>query len=178
MKSIINNKKSILVIFLVVAILLITTVVIYQYSPKQTTSTSSSWPGQDDQPLSKASGVIGAEDPESRDVLVQKASERLANPDSQVSITVDEGKLVDSPSIIKVNKDASVRVDIIVKHDEARLSLEGYDIITESSPEAPGAFSFIAEKVGTFTFYYLPEKDEDSNSNSAQPTYLGQIIVE
>lgn len=102
--------------------------------------------------------------------------ERLEKPTATFNLVVEEGKLISGPSKIEVNKDSTVRVNINVEDEEARVRLEGYEIITESDLPSPGGFSFIANKTGAFNFYALPE-DEHEQSDFNKPQVLGQIIV-
>lgn len=102
--------------------------------------------------------------------------ERLEKPTATFNLVVEEGRLISGPSKIEVNKDSTVRVNINVEDEEARVRLEGYEIITESDLPSPGGFSFIANKTGVFNFYALPE-DEHEQSDFNKPQVLGQIIV-
>lgn len=103
--------------------------------------------------------------------------DKISSPESVYDIRVDEGKLISGPSEIRIKKDTIVRVNVLVKDEEARLRLEGYEIITESDLPSPGGFSFIANKTGDFKFYALPEDEHDDVSDE-HPVELGHIIVE
>ncbi len=102
--------------------------------------------------------------------------DKLESPNVVFDLVVEEGKLMSGPSTIEVKKDQSVKVNILVQHEEARVRLEGYEIITESDVPSPGGFSFIANKTGTFNFYALPE-DEHEDAVTKEPSWLGKIIV-
>jgi plastocyanin len=103
---------------------------------------------------------------------------RIGTPDKDSGYTLvfDGSKLVSGPKHIRVKLGASVKININEKaNEETKVHLEGYDIITESNPQAPGAFSFIADKAGTFNFYVIP--DEDNSASTPAPIQVGEIEV-
>jgi plastocyanin len=105
--------------------------------------------------------------------------ERINDPNKTFAITVDEGQLVKGPEKIIVKIGDSVRVNLTALGEEARVHLEGYDIITEHDPSdnVPGGFSFIADRRGTFKYYSLAEPGIDGTI-STEKTLLGSIVVE
>jgi len=121
-------------------------------------------------------GVVSSKD-STAGLSVPDYFEKIGSPESVYDIIVDEGQLISGPSEIRIKKDTAARVNIFVKEEEARLRLEGYEIITESDLPSPGGFSFIANKTGDFKFYVLPE-DEHEDMSDKSPIQIGRIIVQ
>ncbi len=104
--------------------------------------------------------------------------ERVNTPNSVTNLTIEETKVLEGPRTIKVKRGDSVNIEIRAVKEEVRIKLEGYNIITENHPSdnVPGGFNFIADKVGSFKYYALPEEEEGHQNDT--PTLLGTIIVE
>lgn len=100
-----------------------------------------------------------------------------ADPGNTYKLIMDESRLISGPATIRVEQGASVRINITATEEESKLQLEGYDIISEATPQAPGAFSFIANEKGTFIIYALQE-EEAAEDHAPAPTAISKVIVE
>ncbi|HEX8350093.1 MAG TPA: hypothetical protein VF598_09020 [Hymenobacter sp.] len=122
-----------------------------------------------------------ANPPTTSRLILQDHDERIgtASKGSEFELVLDEEKLVRGPDKIVVERGASVHINIIAGgHEEAGAYLEGYGITTEADPEAPGAFSFIADTPGTFAYYALEEPPAGIGSDEIPAKYrLGTLVV-
>jgi hypothetical protein len=111
--------------------------------------------------------------------VVQPYDERIKTPDTVFDLVLAGDTLKRGPKDIVVKQGDSVRVNITyASSDEVRVKLAGYDIITEANIQAPGAFSFIADKTGTFPFYVLSDNDgSDTQSGATAQHQIGTVTV-
>lgn len=107
-------------------------------------------------------------------VSPQKYESSIGKAPAANGLTIDGARLVSGPSTIVVHQGDNVFIPIRAAHDEVKVHLSGYDIITEadsgSGDDASGAFSFIADTKGNFPFYSVPE-------NGGAEVYLGTLEV-
>lgn len=104
----------------------------------------------------------------------------ITHPDKVYTLVMNEDKLVSGPTKITVNRGDSVNINLRATHDETRMQLDGYDIITEASPAegADGGFHFVADKAGTFKYYAFDEEAEGKVDGASMPRVeIGTLIV-
>lgn len=107
-------------------------------------------------------------------------NQKIDHPNTDFTIVVEGEKQIKGPTTIRVKKGDVVRVNINAQGDEeSKLELDGYGIITETNAQAPGGFSFVADKVGSFGYYAVEDTDGgDASAATPERQKLGTIEVQ
>ena len=122
-----NGAKKIVLIIVVVVGILLTGRLNNKYEPNDrhdgvnaTLQSSEVTSGTVEDPLDN---VMSATD-STAGLSVSEYFDKISSPESVYDIRVDEGKLISGPSEIRIKKDTVVRVNVLVKDEEARLRSE------------------------------------------------------
>lgn len=105
--------------------------------------------------------------------------ERVLDPNKEFALVISKDKVVKGPSHIVVNKGDVVHIQIRPEVGEASLTLDGYNISTETdttSPQ-PGAFRFVADKTGTFNFKIVAYEEDEAEEAKTLSTDGGEDEV-